>query len=273
MALKLGRDSQKRSPMTDEKPRVWPAQLNAYSMELKLQLSAATSAFDSLEAHIAKRKELATEFNRAQREDYVPPLEAEQRAFIQQHTLPIANLAGPIIGDIQGFLAAAGVVNSILWPSPRKFRGETDEFVELRLQRGSQIRDLLGVGDESILNSRTGGDDDVRGGFLHYDEMIDEFLRAHPGEDFVSLDIGSASKGTSIRRGLAARWLDEDTLDLWVNGRLANLRGIRDELMRVLGRIQIVTNLTIQMGPSRDGRPSAPGLAFGAPPKSRGHLG
>ena len=254
--------------MSDEAPKEWPRSLNAYSMELKFQLSAAASVFESLESHIAKRKELAREFNRAQREDYVLPLEAEQHAFIEEHTLPIANLAGPILGDIQGFLAAAGVVNSILWPTRKKFRGETDRDVEQRLQRGNEIRQLLGVGEDSILNARTGREEDVRGGYLHYDEMIDEFLQTHPEEDFVSLDIGSATEGTSMKRGSAVRWLDEDTLDLWVYGRHANLRQIRNELVTVLGRIRLSTHLTLQMGPRREGGPPALGMAFGAPPKS-----
>ncbi|HEY1197692.1 MAG TPA: hypothetical protein VGG32_03070 [Thermoplasmata archaeon] len=252
--------------MAEDARSVWPPELNAYSMELKFQLSAAKSAFDSLEAHVAKRKELGREFNRAQREDYLPPLEEERRAFYAKHLIPIANLTGPILGDIQGFLAAAGVVNSILWPSAKKFR-ETDHDVEDRLKRGAEIRRLLSVDEDSILKSRTGREEDVRGGFLHFDEMIDEFLQTHPSEDFVSFDIGSAAEGTAVKRESAVRWLDEDSLELWVNGRQANLRDVLNELLRTLGRIQLSGTVAFRMAPRRTGGPPAPGMALGAPPR------
>jgi len=243
----------------------WPPYLNAYSMELRFQLSAAKSALDSLEAFLARRKDLGKEFNRAQREDYVPPPEAERRAFLVRHLLPIANLSGPILGEIQGFLAAVGVVTSVLWPTAKKSRGESDRSLETRLARGAEIRRLLEVDEHSPLRSRTGREDDVRGGFLHFDEMIDEFHRVHPGEVFVSFDIGSAASGTASNRELAVRWLDEDTLELWVNGRSANLREIWKELVRVLGRIQIIPSVSLKMGPRRTDGPPAPGVAFGAP--------
>jgi hypothetical protein len=51
--------------MPEEADVEWPPYLSAYAMELKFQLAAAKSSFDSLENHIAKRKELASGASRA----------------------------------------------------------------------------------------------------------------------------------------------------------------------------------------------------------------
>lgn len=249
--------------MPDPAGVVWSKRLNPYSMELRFQLLVAKAAFESLESHIKTRQELGREFNRANRENPPPPLELEQKEFYARYLTPITNLTGPILGDIQGFLAAGGVIASILWPSAHRFHNESKGAVTSRLARGAEIRELLGVTEGSILNSRTGGDDDVRGGFLHFDEMIDEFKRIHPGEDFVSFDIGSGSSGTSVRRSSAVRWLDEDTLELYVNGRHGNLRDLWNEIYRVLGRIQISSTVQLFVGGRREAGPPAPGLAFG----------
>lgn len=250
--------------MTDKEGTEISPRLTPYLMELKFQLLAAKTALDGLETNIEKRKNLAREFNRATHEDGVPALEVERRQFFERHLKPIANLTGPILGDVQGLLSAAGVIASILWPSARKFRDESDETVDARIRQGAEIRSLLSVNDESILNSRTGGGTDVRGGFLHFDEMIDHFLRNHPGEDFIGFDLGSDAAGTTVRRSEAVRWLDEDTLELYVNGRSANLREIWDEISRVVGRLETWSVVQLRRGPRRGDSPTAAGMAFGA---------
>jgi hypothetical protein len=240
-----------------------PRRLQPYLMELKFQGSAAASAFRSLESKLADRRALGAEFRRASREEYVPPLEQEQQAFAQRYIAPLGNTTGPILGEVQSFLAATGVIASILWPSQRPFHGEPAAAVAARVHRGGELRQLLDVRDDSILRARTGGREDARGGFLHFDEMIDEFTQERRDGTFVSFDIGSEAEGTAMRRPNAIRWLDEDTLHLWVNGREANLREIKNELERVLGRI--TSNATVRFVRDSSGRhrPSSFGMSFG----------
>lgn len=239
-----------------------PQRLQPYLMELKFQGSAAVSAVRSLESKLAERRSLAAEFRRASRDEYVPPLEQEQQAFAQRYVVPLANTAGPILAEVQSFLAATGVIASIFWPSQRRGRGVSAASFEARLRRGSELRQLLGVLENSILGARTGGEEDARGGFLHFDEMIDEFMRSSSEGTFVSFDIGSEAEGTAARRQNAVRWLDENSLELWVNARRANLRELKAELERVLGRI--TANATVLLARDSTGRrrPASFGMSY-----------
>ncbi len=232
-------------------------------MELKFQGSAAANAFRSLEAKLSERRTLAREFRQASHDEYVPPLELEQQAFVQRWIPPLGNIAGPILSEVQAFLAATGVIASILWPSPRRFRTESEPTVRERIARGAEIRALLGISEESILRTRTGGEEDARGGLFHFDEMIDEFARSMSGRTFVSFDIGSAAEGTAQMRAQAVRWLDEDTLDLWVNGRSTNLRSIKDELERVLGHLSSNAVVRLVMRRDSDHQVASFGMSFG----------
>jgi hypothetical protein len=231
-------------------------------MELRFQGSAAERAFRSLEEHVAERKRLTEGIQRVHREGGPLPLQAEQESYKDQIGA-LANLIGPILGDIQGFLAAVGVIASILWPADRPFRGETSESVRSRVGLGAEIRGLLDIPSTSILNARTGGEEDVRGGILHFDEMIHQFISIRKSDSFVSFDIGSSALGTAVRRESAVRWLDEDTLDLWVNERRANLRSIEAELRRTVGRIQLTAEVSFVRSDRREGPPFPFGLAYG----------
>ena len=243
-------------------PVLWPRHLNPYSFELRLQFSAASSAFKSLEARIAERKRIAAKIQLIHRNGGPSPLAMERDEF-RGLVDSMVNLVGPILGDVQSFLAAVGVVSSILWPADRPFGKESSDSVQKRVAIGAEIRKLVGVSDDSILNASTGKGRDIRGGLLHFDEMMNAFRSTHPEGDFVSFDIGSAKNGTAVRRGEAVRWLDEDTLDLWVNGRDGNLRELLEELQRTVGRIQLTAKGTAQIGPHRQGEPLSFGLAFG----------
>ena len=215
-----------------------PPELRVYMLELRVQASAAAYLFQDLEVKITERKRLAEGIQRINRGGGPPPLEMERSSY-ERDVKTMTNLVGPILGDVQGFFSALGVIASILWPSQRSLRRETSEVVDLRLGRGAKIRRILGVHEDSILKTRTGGDEDVRGGLLHFDEMIDEFAQAHGNDTTVPLEIGSSALGTAVTRSTAVRWLDEDSLDLWVNGRKGNLRKLQEELQQTVGRIHL----------------------------------
>jgi hypothetical protein len=249
--------------MTVEPEKLWPDHLVPYAFELRFQLSAAETAFKSLERRIQERRRIALEIQEVRRTGGPPPLQMERQAF-NDLFWKMANMAGPILGDIQAFLAASGVVTSVLWPRPTPFGKESAQIVADRVARGKEICQFVGVVDDSILNTRTGGPDDVRGGFLHFDEMLEQFRRDHPTMKFVAFDIGSRAEGTSIRRADAVRWFDEDTFDLWVNGRSGNLRAIREELVRIGRRVTIKAELTMVHSGRNDKDPPPFGMAFGA---------
>jgi hypothetical protein len=249
--------------VTETTPTLWPNWTLPYSIELKFQGSAAASAFKSLERRVAERRELAREVA-AQIRDGVPPLQLEQEAF-EAKVRAIANAVGPILGDIQSFLAAVGVIESILWPSEARQRRESDGEVQARVERGRAIRDLLGVENTSPLQTTNRGEDDARGGLLHFDEMIDGFIREGGAGKYVSLEIGSAAERTAVLRAGAIRWLDEDTLELWVYGRHRNLREVETALRATIGKIEMRGNVQWARaeGPP-SATPRAPSIAFGA---------
>ncbi len=249
--------------MSPGAPTVWPNWTLPYSIELKFQGSAAVSAFKSLERRVAERRERAHEVAALLREG-VPPLQLEREAF-EAKVKAVGNAVGPILGDIQAFLAAVGVIESILWPSEAHQRRESESEVQARVDRGRAIRELLGVSNSSPLQTTTRGEDDARGGLLHFDEMIDTFVRESGATKYVSLEIGSATSRTAVLRDGAIRWLDEDTLELWVAGRHRNLREVEQALRSTIGRMETRGTIgwTRALGPP-SANPPAPSIAFGA---------
>ncbi len=249
--------------MPEASPMPWPSWTSPYAIELKFQLLAADVAFKSLESRIADRKAIFSEIAGELKAGGPPPIKVEQEAF-RRKVQKSANLAGPILGDVQSFLAAVGVVESILWPSEAHYRDETAADRAARIERGKTIRNLLRVPDGSPLETTTRGEDDARGGMLHFDEMIDEMVRGRGAQGNVSLEIGSAERGTATRRDEAIRWLDEDTLELWVGGRHRNLRDVHKALFDTL-KFETCGELSFSRsaGPP-SAKPPPPSLAFGA---------
>jgi hypothetical protein len=241
----------------DSNPVSWsdlPADLAPFVSEILLQISAAESAFRSLERNLEVRKDLGKRISEIDRAGGPQPLELEQRQY-GQLIADIANIAGPILGDIQSFLAAVGIISDVLWPSPLRRKGVTTAMMENRVARGARIRLTLSVSEESSLRIRTGGSEDARGDFLHFDQMVEEYSRTHPGPTLVTFDIGSSATGTDVDRSRAIRRLDEDSLDLWVKERSSNLRGLLQELRQISSRIRFrwsvgFTRSTAPRGPA-----------------------
>jgi hypothetical protein len=224
-----------------------PAWATPYAFELRFQASAARQAFNDLESDLNRRKELAERVRRGL-EEGPHPLLLEREAQVAT-ALEFGNVIGPILGDVQAFLSALGIVEAILWPSAAKSRGESVENVTRRVERGRSLRALFGVPEDSPLQTRNRGTDDARGGLLHYDEMLDDWIRAHPGEEYTPIAVGSVTQGTAERRETALRWLDEDSHELRVGDRARNLKSALDALAAAVGHIQISANLTGLRGP------------------------
>ncbi len=225
-------------PSTPREQQPIPGHLLAYAIEIRIQGSAAEASFQSLERHLAERRTLGKRISQINRDGGPLPLQLE-RAEFEKLFRDFGNLIGPILGDIQSFLAAVGIVASILWPSIQPRRGVTKERIAHRMGRAQEIRQILSVSENSPIRTRTRGRDDARGGLLHFDEMVEEFIATHPSRKVVTFDIGSSRAGTDSGRSDAIRWLDEDTLDLWVNGRRSNLREVREGLQQTLSHLNI----------------------------------
>jgi len=63
-------------------------------------------------------------------------------------------------GSIQSILVSAANVSKILWPARKQY-----------MDRGKQLRELLGVDDDNMLSDRT-----FRNHFEHYDERIEDWF-------------------------------------------------------------------------------------------------
>lgn len=225
-------------PSTPPEQRPIPEHLLAYAGEIRIQGAAAEAAFQSLESHLAERRALGRRISQISQDGGPPPLQLE-RAQFEKLFSDFANLIGPILGDIQSFLAAVGIIASILWPSTQVRKGVPKERIASRISRAQEIRRILSISEDSPIRTRTGGQEDARGGLLHFDEMVEEFIAAQSSRKVVTFDIGSSLAGTDSGRSDAIRWLDEDTLDLWVNGRRSNLREVREGLRQAVSHVNI----------------------------------
>jgi hypothetical protein len=245
-----------------------PPELQPYLAEIRIQLSAANAAFVSLEARIAKRKEVARRISRILAAGGPPPLTLEREEF-EGLVRELANQPPRILSDVQGFLAAIGVIAKLLWPSPVRRGGASEEKVAKRLARGESLRRLLEVDPESVLKIRGGNEEDVRGGMLHFDEMLDDALDSGGSGPIETFYVGSSKEGTMPEPKKAIRRFDEDSLELWVGDRRGELRAYLEAARRVGTRIQSKAKLSyiVNDGASRE-RPIGIGMRFDTTPPS-----
>jgi len=160
-----------------------------------------------------------------------------------------------MLGDIQSHLAAIGIVADNLGPSPHYREGIAKATMDERISRGERIRLALSVSESSSPRIRTGGSEDAQGGLLHSGPLMEEHCRARPGRTLVTFDIGSGATGTDVERSRAMRWFDEDSFELWVNGRSNDLRVLFADLRQVSSciRLQGRAGFTKSFAPRRQG--------------------
>jgi hypothetical protein len=231
--------------------------LDPFMIEIRFQGSAAKRAFVRLEELLAERRALGIELRRIREAGGPLPLQAELADYGEK-AKRMANMIPWILESLQSYLVAAGILASILFPDERTRPGVTPDRIRVRVTRGAELRRILSAGAESPLAALQVRATDARGGLVHYDEMIEDFLGV--GDELVTIQIGSFSTGAPLVRTDTVRRLDEDTLVLNVNGRETPLRALLDEIRRIASQIQVNGTETLVQGGHY---PGYEGLAVG----------
>lgn len=91
----------------------------------------------------------------------------------------------------QAFLAACANISKMCWPDENRKRNRTDHEKEpeddwkFRIERGQEIRTVLGLTDASPLKPR-----ELRNLFEHFDERLDLWTRTSPNRILLMRSIG-----------------------------------------------------------------------------------
>ena len=108
----------------------------------------------------------------------------------------MVNLIPKILDGLQSFLVSAGIISYLLWPDPRGRHGTTEAALAARRERGESFRRILEVSDESPLHQLRSRATDPRGGLVHYDEMLEDFIGAETDGELVTFQIGALRRET-----------------------------------------------------------------------------
>lgn len=136
----------------------------------------------------------------------------------------------PLWREIHTFLATSAVVSKILWPgrnAPRKSR-----------RRGSELRALLGLSDDSPLSERF-----VRDALEHIDQRIEEWVPAHVGGPMAGWTITGTGE-TGLSGAPSLREFNQDSFDLTVAGATCNLRNLAAAVTHASARIKLLVRPT-----------------------------
>jgi hypothetical protein len=121
---------------------------------------------------------------------------------------------------IHSLLAAAGNISKALW-------GGMDHRKPKHAEKRAPIRQLLGVADSSPLYPPL----DVRNGFEHFDERVEEYIKINPM--VIDSNIGTANKLISPARPML-RHYDPTTGDVSFAGTTFNIPAVVAEAERIL---------------------------------------
>lgn len=117
---------------------------------------------------------------------------------------------------VQAFLVAAANVSKLLWPNGNKTRGD-------------ELRQLLKVGDDSPLASRT-----LRNHFEHFDERIERWVKQSKRHNFIDRNIFSGGRGIVGGETIdILRNLDSATLTITFWGEAYDLPQVEEALKKV----------------------------------------
>ena len=231
----------------------------AYVMELRLQASTGKVAFDHLTEAVARRRTVGER------------LREIREANLMQLTAERAEYRGPRAGDGQPHSedprrapVVPGFGRDHLLPplaGPRGRHGTTEAALAARRERGEYFRRILEVSDESPLHQLRSRATDPRGGLVHYDEMLEDFIGAETDGELVTFQIGALRRETrGWRAGETVRWFDDESLTVHVNGREMPLNALLEEIRRIAGRVTITGREGLVLGTSA---PGDTGLALG----------
>ena len=230
----------------------------AYVMELRLQASTGKVAFDHLTEAVARRRTVGERL-REIREANLMQLTAE-RAENEDLAREMVNLIPKILDGLQSFLVSAGITPTPFRRTPRACT-ESQAALAARRERGEYFRRFLEVSDESPLHQLRSRATDRRGGRVHHDEMLEDFIGAETDGELVTFQIGALRRETrGWRAGKTVRWFDDESLTVHVNGREMPLNALLEEIRGIAGRVTITGRQGLVLGTSA---PGDTGLALG----------
>jgi hypothetical protein len=122
-----------------------------------------------------------------------------------------------VFWSAQAFLGATGNVSKLLWPSATKYSG-----------RGNELREALGVSDDSPVASRT-----FRNRFEHFDEHLEGWAAKSKSHNFVDSNIAGPGAIGGINPEDFLRNLDPTTLNLTFHGDSYDLRTVEAALRKI----------------------------------------
>ena len=218
-----------------------PHARNAYMAELAWQCQIAVTSFTALKAELAARK-VAAESLRHFVGGKSGLLDAQDKERADELLGQAQGRTIRSLMYLQSFLAAVGIVSEIFWPNTT--RGTQAER-RARETRGKYLRDWGGLRDDSPLHFAAGRANDIRGGLLHIDEMIDSAVSVAPGKRVSRFDIGHFDELEEWTASDTVRSLDEKSLVFTVRARASNLRDIDIEVNRVFNRVVGVSHVRL----------------------------
>jgi hypothetical protein len=214
---------------------------NAYATELRNQAQIGTWAYAALQGTIRRRQRLVRRVLGIFETTKGAP-GPKEAAEIERLSRKAAVLTIRLLMYLQTFLASAGIISTLLWPSSK--RGTPAE-VRARSHRAEELRRIAGAGKEMAIRFKPGGLDDVRGALLHIDEMIDDVVVLHPGERVEVFGIGGAAGAGLPPASWSVRSLDEDAMILRVMGRESKLKPQAIEMMAILMALRQSSRVSI----------------------------
>ena len=145
---------------------------------------------------------------------------------------------------LQSMLTSAGIVSWILWPNPKKYGSEPEDRRRRRVARGDVLRAMLDVPDDSPLHVIPKGADDVRGGLLHVDEILDDYVARFPDQGVDSFAFGTLDPALGWDPAKVVRVLDDSRWVARIGDRQIELTHIDSELSRVANRLRADLKVT-----------------------------
>lgn len=127
---------------------------------------------------------------------------------------------------VQALLVAAANVSKLLWPPDSSSLGAVPD-------RGTQLRRLLAIADNSPLRDRT-----ARNHAEHYDERLERWAARTTRRDFVDMSTGPILRvlEQGIELGDVMRFFDPDERKLYMAGDVFELNPLRAALVDVRER-------------------------------------
>lgn len=214
---------------------------NAYFQEVLRQARIGLWSLESVRRLSVKKSKIEMRLTSTVSEGEAI-LSAKQRDEIARLNESLTQVTTRMVLYLQSFVAASGVISAIFWPNPKWGTGAEKKA---RAKRGRDLRGLAGMPEDAALRYVPGSVDDVRGGLLHLDEMIDDAIALNPGKRVDTL-IAMRTTGTTGMLGSGAvRAFDETTLHLYVGNRDTDLTKIAVEMHALLLSMKVTTKVGI----------------------------